>query len=167
MKIINDDVAYVQKIDISNISTYDMPMPNSIFLMAIGEEHNSNDRSGDEFSVFTNEKEVEFFKNVDWILNYDEVINLEEEDIVLLIQELVLEKEKMINEFNFNSVESILNLDLGKECNRFDLLIDSLNYVLKIKKNDINIKLPDNIKIDDKKDSFKVLKKRFIENHYK
>ena len=164
MKVINDNVAYVQKIDIGNISTYDMPMPSSIFLMAIGENYNLNDKLGSEFVKFTDPKDVDFFKNVEWILDYNEVINIDEEDIVLLIQELILKREKMVNGYDFNSIESIKNLNLSRECNKIDLLIESLNYVLKVKKKTVNFEMPDNVVTSNKKDGFKVLRKRIIGN---
>ena len=165
MKVINDNVAYVQKIDIGNISTYDMPMPSSIFLMAIGENYNLNDKLGSEFVKFTDPNDVDFFKNVEWILDYNEVINIDEEDIVLLIQELILKREKMVNGYDFNSIESIKNLNLAKECNKIDLLIESLNYVLKVKKKTVNFEMPDNVETSNKKDGLKVLRKRIIGNN--
>ena len=72
MKIVTNEAIYVQKNDLVFLNQTDIPIPASIFMKAFGKGAtiiNYNNRF--DFVKFEDSKEIEFFKNMDFILDYD------------------------------------------------------------------------------------------------
>ena len=90
MKIICDNGIYVQKIDIAFVVNN---TENVDHLKLI----NINDENIYEFELFSSLKDIEFFSNLDFIVNYDDIKNIDEDDVIKLIQKANLEKIKMEN----------------------------------------------------------------------
>ena len=93
MKIITDNAAYVQKKDIAYLSQTNIARPISIFLKVFDlgaitiDENNKN-----EFIKFDSQKDISFFRNIDWIIDYNEVKDLSEKEIIELGQSIAKEK---------------------------------------------------------------------------
>ena len=80
MKIITNDSAYVQKNDIAYLNSSDLPIPASIFMKVFGNGVTIiNDSNRYDFVKFDEESEIEYFKGLDWMINYNEVKDLSEE----------------------------------------------------------------------------------------
>ena len=90
MKIICDNGIYVQKIDIAFVTNN---TENIDHLKLI----NINDENIYEFELFSSPKDIDFFSNLDFIVNYDDIKNIDEDDVIKLIQKANLEKIKMEN----------------------------------------------------------------------
>ena len=90
MKIICDNGIYVQKNYIAFVINN---TENIDYLKLI----NINDENIYEFEFFSNPKDIEFFSNLDFIVNYDDIKNIDEDDVIKLIQKANLEKIKMEN----------------------------------------------------------------------
>ena len=79
MKIITDSVAYVQKNDIAFLTQTDRAIPASIFMKVFGNGIVIIDDSNRyEFVEFEAPEEIEFFKSIDWMIDYNEVKDLSE-----------------------------------------------------------------------------------------
>jgi len=65
---------YVQKNDIMYLNQTDLSIPASIFMKIFGNGVTIIDNSNRfEFVEFTNSHEIEFLKNIDWIIDYNKV----------------------------------------------------------------------------------------------
>ena len=121
MKIICDNGIYVQKIDIAFV-TNNTENIDHLKLININDE---------------NIYEFEFFSNLDFIVNYDDIKNIDEDDVIKLIQKANLEKIKMENT---DSEKSNKNNILKQEYK-----IYSLRDALWFKQKYLKFELPDNI----------------------
>jgi hypothetical protein len=100
VKIINSDSAYVQKNDIAYLNSFDLPIPFSIFMKVFGNGVTIiNDSNRYDFVKFDEESEIEFFKGLDWMIDYNEVKDLSEDEIIKLAKNIEKEREK--NCYNF------------------------------------------------------------------
>ena len=115
MKIISDDAAYVQKKDIALLRKVwkhdDTILPFSIFVRFISNKSTigNNDKNKLDFIMFKNEDEIEFFRNLVWIFDYDKLSELNGEEIQNIYFKLRNKKIKLdyaINE-KFSNDESI------------------------------------------------------------
>ena len=142
MKIICDNGIYVQKKDIAFVINN---TENGDHLKLI----NINDENIYEFELFSSPKDIEFFSNLDFIVNYDDIKNIDEDDVIKLIQKANLEKIKMENT---DSEKSNKN-DILKQ----EYKIYSLRDALWFKQKYLKFELPDNIDKKNKNKKSKVI----------
>lgn len=147
MKIITSNAVYVQKNDIGFLNQTDLPIPASIFMKVFGKGVTIIDNSNRfEFVKFEEESEIEFFRNLDWIIDYDLVKGLGEEQIIELGQGIAQEKNTIAQTFNAMSDDKRrANEHLVYECERLDFKMYSLRDVLRFKQGHIQFALPDGI----------------------
>ena len=160
MKIITSEAVYVQKNDIGFLNQTDLPIPASIFLKVFGNGITIIDNSNRfEFVKFEEESEIEFFKNLDWIVDYDSVKDLDESQIIELGNTVVQQKNNIATQYNSMTYdERRANKHMILECERLDLKILSLRDALWFKQGHIHFDLPDGI--DYHEGSRKVEEKR-------
>ena len=85
MKIFTKDAVYVQKNDVAYLNTLDDPIPASVYEKIYTERFNIiNNRNRYEFVKYTTDAEKDFFKKMDWMLDYDEVKDLNIEGLINL-----------------------------------------------------------------------------------
>ena len=144
MKIITNDSAFVQKNDIAYLSQSGLEIPASIFLKVFGGgvviigDHNRYD-----FVEFDAPEEIEFFKGIDWMIDYNEVKDLSEEEIISLGQSIAEEKNRIAQNFNSMELEERKrNMDMVSQCELLDFKIYSLRDFLWFKQGHIKMKLP-------------------------
>ena len=97
-----------------------------------------------EFIEFTDQKEIEFFQGQDWIVDYNAVKDLTEEEILQLGQAVAAEKKRRADEFNAKpkkyrqeNYESVIaGLDL------LDFKMYSLRDIIMFKKGELDFPLP-------------------------
>lgn len=145
MKILKDNKLYVQKNDMAYLNSSGLSIPVSIFLKVFGHGITIIDNSNRyEFIEFTDPKEIEFFQGQDWIVDYDTVKDLTEEEILQLGQEVAAEKKRRADEFNAKpkkyrqeNYESVIaGLDL------LDFKMYSLRDIIMFKKGELDFPLP-------------------------
>lgn len=80
MKIIRNKEIYIQKTDIFLLSTSNTVIPKQVTINLLNKENLSeiNNDNKYDFIKFTEPEIIEFFSKLDWILNYDEVKDLNE-----------------------------------------------------------------------------------------
>ena len=101
MKIFKEGKVYVQKNDMVYVNHSDMAIPASIFMKLFGDEITIIDNSNRyDFIEFSEPSEVEFFKGIDWLLDFEDVKDLTEEEIIELGQSVAAEKNEIAKKFN-------------------------------------------------------------------
>lgn len=99
-----------------------------------------------EFVKFEEKSEIEFFRNLDWIIDYDSVKYLGEEQIVELGQGIAQEKNTIAQTFNaMSDDERRANEHMVSECERLDFKMYSLRDILWFKQGHIQFALPEGI----------------------
>ena len=101
MKIITNEFAYVQKNDIAFLNSTDQAIPLSIYSKVFGDGYTIIDDSNRyDFVKYEKEKDIEFFNNMEWILDYNEVKDLDEKEIFQLGSALSKKVNEIANYYN-------------------------------------------------------------------
>lgn len=147
MKIITSEAVYVQKNDIGFLNQTDLSIPASIFLKVFGNGITIIDNSNRfEFVKFEEESEIEFFKNLDWIVDYDSVKDLDESQIIELGQAVAQQKNNIATQYNsMTNDEHRENEHMVFECERLDFKMYSLRDALWFKQGHLQFDLPEGI----------------------
>ena len=167
MKIITDNAVYVQKNDIAYLYSSDLEMPVSVFMKVFGKGDTIIDDSNRyDFVKFEDESDREFFKGLDWIIDYNEVKNLSEEQIVGLLNNIGDAQQKVVITFNSMSEEERrAHSDMVTQCELLEFKFYSLRDILWFKQGHISMKLPEGIDYPDgysqEKDILKLIKTLF------
>ena len=151
MKIITNDVAYVQKNDIAYLNSSDLPIPASIFMKVFDNGVTIiNDSNRYDFVEFDEGSEIEYFKDLDWMIDYNEVKNLSEDEMMKLAESIGKEQEKIATTFNSMSEdERKQHTDMVTKCNLLEFKFYSLRDVLWFKQGHISMELPEGIDYPD------------------
>ena len=127
MKIITDNAVYVQKNDIAYLNSADFAIPISVFMKVFGKGITIIDDSNRyDFVKFEDESDREFFKGLDWIIDYNEVKNLSEEQIVGLLNNIGDAQQKVVITFNSMSEEERrAHSDMVTQCELLEELFEN------------------------------------------
>lgn len=147
MKIITDNAVYVQKNDIAYLINTDLAILASIFMKVVGIGIVSiDDNNKYEFFTFEAPDEIEFFKGVDWMIDYNEVKDLSEEETIALGQSIAEEKNNIAQRFNsMKPEERKENMNMVFQCELLDFKMYSLRDVLWFKQGHIKMELPEGV----------------------
>ena len=163
MKIIINNKAFVQRKDIIYLNQSDLNVPKSIFIKAF--ENNIDNIFDDsiryEFIEFNDPKEIAFFKSLNWLIDYNEVKKLDEEELITLGENAILERNAIIQKYNSMSDEKKKkNKQLLVKADLLVYKIYSLRNALWAKQGYIKINLPENL--DEKNLEKRISKKKKI-----
>lgn len=153
MKIITDNCVYVQMNDIMFLNQTDLSIPVSIFLKVFNDDVVIiNDRNRYDFVKFDDALEIEFFRNLDFIVDYNSVKDLSEEEIIDMGQKVANKKNSIAKTYNAmtNSIREE-NMHLVYECERLDYKMYSLRDILWFRQGRLKFNLPSEI-IGEKKE---------------
>lgn len=147
MKIITDNAVYVQKNDIAFLNQTDLAIPASIFMKVFGSGIVIIDDSNRyEFVEFEAPEEIEFFKGIDWMIDYNEVKDLSEEETMALGQSIAEMRNSIAQKFNSMPPEKRKrNMNMVSQCELLDFKFYSLRDVLWFKQEHIKIELPEGV----------------------
>ena len=147
MKIVTDNAVYIQNKDIIYLSRINVPVPSSLF----NQIYNNDiviidDLNGNGFVKLDKDSEIQFFKSLDWIVDYQNVKDLNIDDFKKLKQKIINEKNQIANQYNsMSDKERKENINI---VNRFDLLeykLHSLKEILNYKLGQLDIKMPEEV----------------------
>ena len=139
MKIFNKEQdkekVYVQMNDIMELTQSNIPIPASIVDKVFGREMLIvNDDNRDDFIEFDNKKEVEFFKSLDWIVDYKKYRDLSKEELEIIMEETLNQSNEIANKYNNLSFdEKEKNIGLVNKFNFLNLKLQGLKQILFIK----------------------------------
>ena len=152
MKIFNTEnninKVYVQPHDLCKIFDSDIKVPDSIFMKFFNEnvvyDFNSIfDNNNLEFIEFDTKEELEFFKSLNWIIDYKELIKLTEEEIKNKMNEISNEIDEIADKYNsMGEIEKENNISLYKKCDLLTFKLKGINEILLFKQNKKEIELP-------------------------
>lgn len=144
MKIFKDNKVYVQKNDIAFLNHTDIAIPASIFMKVFGNGIVLIDDSNRyEFIEFDLPEEISFFEKLDWVVNYDDVKDLSDEETINLGQKIANEKNSLASKFNsMSEKDKKKNMDIVGKCELLDFKIYSLRDILWFKQGHIKMTLP-------------------------
>ena len=108
MKIITDNAIYVQKNDMVYLNQLDLAIPTSIFMKVFGSGVVIIDDSNRyEFVKFDAPEEIEFIKGIDWMIDFNKVKDLSEEEMITLGRSIAEERNRVAHKLNSMTQEEI------------------------------------------------------------
>lgn len=149
MKIFHNEngrttIVWVQLQDLIHLITVsDIPILPSIFEKIF--DGNIDSYNKKKFVKFTEDEEVDFFKKVNFIIDFNEYFNLTDSEFAEKSLELEEEvKEKMLELNGFSDEQKRKNANLFNQiCNR-EYMIKSMDEIYLIKKGKIHYEFPQN-----------------------
>lgn len=151
MKIITDDAVYIQKNDFAYLNQTDLAIPASVYLKAFDRgvvvigDHNRYD-----FFKFTDSDAIEFFKGLDWILDYYDVKDLSFEDIVEVVSKMDDERREIASKFNLMTPEEKRkNIDMYYRSEYLDFKFCSLRDFVWFRQGKLKFNLPEGVSYPD------------------
>ena len=149
MKIITNDAAYVQKNDLNFLHLSDVPKTSSIYLSVFDwGKTRITDKNKNEFYRFENEEDIEYFKKLDWMVDYDEIKNLSDAELVKMGQSISIEKNRIGEVFNDMSIkERMNNTDMVLRHKVLEFKMKSLIDVILYKRGELSFELPEGFEI--------------------
>ena len=147
MKIIMENEVYVQKNDLGFMNHTQLAIPASIFMKVFGNGVTIIDDSNRyEFVRFDEKSEIDFFKEQDWIVDYNSVKDLSEEEIKKIFDETVNQMDDISEKYNkMSSLEQANNSHMAAQYERLEFKLYSLRDILWFKQGHLEISLPDGI----------------------
>ena len=153
MKIIHDNLAYIQKGDLRVIFNFsNLVIPNSLVKKAFS-EYNMVDRNNkDEFILIVDKEEIDFLKTVDFVIDFTEVKNKSIEELNLLKNNIINDYSKVLSIFNsLDENGKNKNISLYLKLNLFEYKIYSIEKVIQYKQGKIKLNLPKGEELKEKK----------------
>ena len=147
MKIITENAVYVQKNDITYLNHTDLPIPASIFIKVFGNGMVIIDDSNRyEFEKFEDNHEIEFFKRLDWIVDYNSVKDLSDDEIIEIGQSIVQSKNQIAQQLDSMSEDQRKeNLEMLTQYELLNFKMHSLRDILWFKRGDLKMTLPEGV----------------------
>lgn len=145
MKVISKNCVYVQREDIVNLESLPIVMPLSIYMKYFKSGANIvNDFNKYQFIRFDDEEEIEFFKGLDCIVDYQSVKNLSVDDLMKLGKYLSQESKDILNKYEtMSDDEKLENCSLYIKHELLEYKIHSIAVILWIRFKIIHINMPD------------------------
>ena len=144
MKIITNDAAHVQKNDIAYLNQTDLDIPASIYLKAC--ETGTfivDDSNRYEFIRFNKSDEIQFFKNQDWILDYNQVKDKTEDELIEYCERIITQYNELAETFNaLSEQEQMQNTELDMQCDLLAFKLFSLQEFIFYRKGLLEMQLP-------------------------
>lgn len=167
MKIISNNAAYIQKNDINYLIQNDI-IPEAMINKICKDSNDEDVENKYDFIKFTDFETVEFLKNLDCIIDYFRIKDLDENDIVKL-GKIIVEKKKEINSIlkTMNEDEKE-NSSLTKQYNFLNTKLLSLKDALWIKRGIVEFDIPNEIDVptnEVKENSFKKALKKILKKY--
>lgn len=104
MKIIKDDKVYVQNIDLTflldAVSCFNISVPNDVMSKIYVPMFICDGSNQYEFKMFEGKDSVEFFKKLDYIVDYDELKNLSDDEIMSYGEKVCEERNSKAHKYN-------------------------------------------------------------------
>jgi hypothetical protein len=148
MKVIkkekDKDVIYVQKGDLGFLNMCDEDIPASIYMKTFCQEITIIDeRNRLDYIKFDESEEVNYFMNLQFILNFNEYENLSLEDIESKGKEIADSINEIVDKYNLmNEKDKKNNTSLISQYEKLEYLYNSVVLIYNQKLNGISFSLP-------------------------
>lgn len=161
VKIITNNAAYVQKNDLAYLIHSDLPVPADILINTVGDgSFIVCDDNRYDFIEFKEKEAIIFFKSLDWIVDYNEVKDLSDEEIMALGQSISSDRNEIAQKFNsMTSEQKQENLSMITQHELLGFKLYSLSDVLFFKQGNLKMTLPEEVEPTKKEQQEKGIKK--------
>lgn len=152
MKIFRNEAVYVQKNDVAYFNKFDEPILASVYVKLFSEPVNIiNDRNRYEFIKYEEAEEIEFFKKQEWILDYDTVKSLSEEELIKLGCSFSDKLNELASVINNPSTLKDTAKELYEQYQKLQYKMYSLRDYIWFKKGMLDMKIPEEIESEKPK----------------
>ena len=160
------EVVYVQMQDIMHLNSTDIPIPASIYTQVFNEAIVVCDNNRFNFERFDKEHEVKFFRDLDFILDYDQYKDLTDEQLEEEGQKLADKANEIARRWNnMNESERQQNSNLLQEHENLGYMLNFLSEIYAIKHRKRSMPFPKFVKTSEKpKKKLSSKKKKWNEN---
>lgn len=152
------EVVYVQIQDIVELNQSDMTIPASIYLNAFNEIGFVYDSNRFNFVRLDEEQEVKFFRELDFVIDYDKYKDLSDEQLEEEWKKLANKSNEIAKKWNYMSDdEREKNSNIFQEHENLEYMMKFLTEIYAIKHNKKMMQFPDFVQISQtmpKKKSF-------------
>lgn len=154
MKIVLEDKVYVQNNDLAHLmhAMEGKAIPASIIQKVFGEVFICCDDNRYEFVEFDQPEEIDFFKSFTYSVNYMDLKDLSEEDLIKVGGSIIEHRNTIAQKYNsMTPEEREKNADLRTECDMLEFKWMSIRDVVWFKQGHLKMKLPrDVVKLEEK-----------------
>lgn len=153
MKIIRDNKIYVQRSDISMVSIDENLKDNDTVNKILNMGYSYDDKNKYDFVLFTDEDIIEFLRGLDYIVDYDEVKDMSDEDLEGIAKETADERNNVTVRYARLDEEN-MRKEFKKARNEISLLeykLISLRDLSLFKNGHLKISLPEGIEYPKKR----------------
>lgn len=173
MKIFKNDILYIQKNDVVNLFSLNLKlnpkMPILLFKRTIGENTVTVIDGSDCFDFYTidDKNTLDFLLNFDYIINYEDVKDLTEEEIKELGKPIIDQMNCLVAKLNDDSTLSYEKAELSNNYAMLKMKLYDLRNFLWFKQGHIKMNLPKDVEYPKdmktiEENRLKKLIKRFI-----
>lgn len=144
MKIVRNDIIYIQAKDLKRLNESNDILSRSFLYFVYLKFNNYKDYDDDEFVSFNVNDSC--FNDIDWIIDFDEIKDLFEDQIIDICNELIEQRNSIANRYNsYSNKERVKNRYLYNKCKNIDYKISSYKEIIKIMHGKKELQLPDGI----------------------
>lgn len=142
---------YVQMQDIMHLNNTDMPIPASIYTKVFTGIVIVDDSNRFDFVRFDEEHEVKFFRELDFIIDYDQYKDLTDEQLEEEGQKLATKANEIAERWNaMTPEERQQNSNLLQEHENLGYMLNFLSEVYAVKHGKRSMPFPDFVKLPEK-----------------
>ena len=144
------EAVYVQMQDIMHLNQTDLPVPASIYTKVITGIVIVNDSNRFDFVKFDEEHEVKFFKELDFIIDYDQYKDLTDEQLEEEGQKIATRANEIAERWNSMPPEERQLHNLLQEHENLRYMLNSLSEGYAVKHGKRSMPFPEFIKLTEK-----------------
>lgn len=164
MKIVLDDKVYVQINDLGPMMNFceGKPIPGCVINQVFGQMFICCDDNRYEFEEFTDPEAIKFFKGLTYSVDYMEVKDMTDEELINLGASIAEQKNEIAKKFNaMSKEEKEANQDLVTEYEMLDFKMLSVRDILWMRQGHIKVQLPFEVRKMEPKKGLKGFFSRF------
>ncbi len=145
------ETVYVQMQDIMQLNQSDMPIPESIYTKVFTGITIVNDSNRFDFVSFDEAHEVKFFRELEFVIDYDQYKELTDEQLGEKGQKLVMKANEIAEKWNsMSSDEREQNSNLFQEHENIEYMLNFLSEIYAIKHGKRSMPFPDFVKLPER-----------------
>lgn len=145
------ETVYVQMQDIMYLFENDMPIPASIYTKACTGITIVNDSNRFDFVSSDEEQEVKFFRELEFVIDYDQYKDLTDEQLEEEVQKLGTKANEIAEKWNsMSSDEQLQNIHLLQEHENILYMLSFLLEIYAVKHGERFMSFPDFVKLPEK-----------------
>ena len=139
----NQEIIYIQRVDLEFLYAIHYPMPESVTSYFLTSPISNDTNKEADFFWFQQIEEINFFKALDCIVDYQEFINTSNTEIEMQAQKLYARIEELTSTFNQKTDQEKMNsLSMRQEHACLAYQLDCLSKLYQLRLNNQEIMLP-------------------------